>query len=200
MTPQLVRGGLAWTGGFSVDGDGSPRCYAADDAGLSPLDDLICAGHPGKWWGIATNILGEPIVQGANDPCPGYYVSMTALVNHARADVDPLRYVDAEKVPYVSVPPEAIRQGVRMGDVAWVCHGPLACGAIVADEGPGGKWGEGSIALADALGIMSSPKHGGVRDGVSYVVFPGSRQGWPRDIDGVQEQARQLFETWSAVT
>lgn len=42
----------------------------------------------------------------------------------------------------------------------------------MADIGP--HPGEGSIAMADALGIPSSPKHGGVDSGVTYVAFPHS--------------------------
>jgi hypothetical protein len=40
-----------------------------------------------------------------------------------------------------------------------------------------GKYGEGSIALARALGIPSSPRNGGCADGVTFVVFPGSSKG-----------------------
>lgn len=36
------------------------------------------AGRPDNWWGIVTR-HGEPVIQGANDPAPGCYVSTTSL-------------------------------------------------------------------------------------------------------------------------
>jgi hypothetical protein len=34
---------------------------------------------PGNWWALVTR-NGRPIVQGADDPAPGFYVSTTTLV------------------------------------------------------------------------------------------------------------------------
>jgi hypothetical protein len=39
---------------------------------------LAHAGHRGNWWALVTNnekVSGTPVVQGAADPAPGYYVS-----------------------------------------------------------------------------------------------------------------------------
>ena len=63
----------------------------------------------------------------------------------------------------------------------------------MADIGPRGKYGEGSIALARGLGIDSSPKHGGCSKGVTFYVFAGSSKGWPRSNDDVHAQAVELM-------
>jgi hypothetical protein len=64
--------------------------------------------------------------------------------------------------------------GVHLGDVAAVIYRGHVAYAIYGDRGPRTKIGEGSIALARALGIDPSPTHGGTGGGVTYLVFPGS--------------------------
>src|SRR5262249_30613601 len=150
MLPKLLSlGGLSgcpccppairWTAGLAVDADGCPSAYAPDDSGL---DHLANAGHPGNWWGLVTDNGrpdGEPLKQTATDPQPGFYISTTALVDPTRHMVDPGRYVDAAKVPYLSLPPEIFSQcGAHLGDVAVVDYGGNRCGAVVADVGPAG--------------------------------------------------------------
>jgi hypothetical protein len=47
---------------------------------------------------------------------------------------------------------------------------------VVGDTGPAGIVGEGSYALAQALGINPDPRRGGLaQPAVTYVVFPGTR-------------------------
>lgn len=190
----IARRGLAftWTAGLAVDGDGSPRCYHPDNHG--GLDDLANAGSPGAWWGIACDDHGEPYVQTATDPAPGFYVSQTALGDHRWPERDPRRYVDAGRVAYLAIPPELTALGVHLGDVALVEFRGEWAPAIVADIGPRGKLGEGSIALARALGIPDSPRHGGVGAGVRVTVWPASatRVPWPRSMEGITAEAVKL--------
>ncbi len=196
MTTILEIGGaLTWKDGFSVDADGAPNAYAPAGSGLLAMDYLSNAGRPGNWWALAVDQSGEPIVQGDDDPCPGYYVSTTALVDGSRPHSDPRRYVDATRVPYVSIARDLHARGIVVGDVAMVLYQDRRCGAIVADVGPTGQYGEGSIALAEALGIPSSPKTGGCADGVTWIVFLRSRTvpPWPRPVDDFQGQAEALF-------
>jgi hypothetical protein len=73
-------------------------------------------------------------------------------------------------------------------------------GAIVADESaPELTMGEGSIALARALGIDSSPRSWGIEQGVAYVVFPGSGNGKPRAWDDIASISRYRFEAWGGL-
>ena len=67
---------------------------------------------------------------------------------------------------------------------------------VVADVGPKGELGEGSIRLADALGFSSDPHRGGCSSGVRYVVFLGSSKGWPRSEEDMLAQVEPLFEAW----
>lgn len=188
---EVTRDGLClrYTAGLRIDGDGAPDCYHPDSK--SGRDFLANAGKPGNWWGLVT-VAGQPVVQGPADPCPGFYVSPTSLVDRGRAITDPRRYVDSSKVPYLAVPPELRTLGVGLGDVAWVEYRGQGCAAIVADTGPRGKLGEGSIALARQLGIPESPRNGGVGAGVAVTLWPGTSKGWPRQVGDIEAQVQGL--------
>lgn len=207
----LAGGAYCYLAGMSVDADGAPNAYApagwTDSSGRRSLDFLANAGGPGRWFGVATHNGGPdgtPIVQGPGDPFPGAYVSQTALVDPSRPAADPLRYADSSKIPYVSVPRDVTRarvgvSGVRVGDVAAVLRGGLVVGAVVADVGPAGEYGEGSIALAGALGLpfdlIGKSAGTGARE-VRYAVFANSRTGWPRSPANFQAQALALLAAW----
>ena len=106
-----------FTKGVAIDADGHPFAYHPDNSGL---DDLKHAGYHGNWWGIATDdasASGEPIIQKADDPAPGYFVSTTSLINpHYNFD-NPRRYVDAAAFPYF-VLPEKFKPAISLGDIA----------------------------------------------------------------------------------
>ena len=198
VTDNFVR----WTSGMKIDADGSPHAYAPIGSGLPALDYLPNAGHEGNWYGLVTDSGlsdGQPIIQGPNDPAPGYYVSQTALLDHTRPLYDPRCYVDSETVPYISIPPELIHQGVHTGDVCMVTYKDLQSAAVVGDVGPRNAIGEGSIALARVLGMRSNAKkdvngqYGGVDSGVSFTIYKHSRTRWPRDWVDIDAQARQLL-------
>ncbi len=198
MSVQVIGGSLVWRGGMQIDADGSPRAYNIDSG--KGLDRLANAGEPGHWFGVACNASGVPVTQGPNDPAPGFMVSTTSLVDHSKAASDPARYVDSSSVPYLSIARDLLTYGCRLGDVAMVFYGSAECGAVVADVGPPRKYGEGSIALAEALGIPSAPRNGGVSSPVvSYVVFAGSARGWPRTVFDFQAQAHTLFTAWGGL-
>src|SRR5271154_2337878 len=166
--------------GMAIDADGSPNAYNADNTGL---DDLSNAGHMGDWNGVLADESGNPLVQGPDDPFPGFYISCTALSDRTKNPHDPTRFVDATKIPYVVLPGDIARQtGARLGDFAVVTN--LRTGrssyAIFADIG---TFGEGSVALAANLGIWPDARNGGTRGGVLYLVFPGSGNRQPRPIE-----------------
>ncbi len=199
--------------GMKIDADGAPAAYHPDDKGL---DDLENAGDPGDWWALVTDTGepdGEPIIQGDDDPAPGYYISRTALEDETKDRTDPRRYVDATKIPYIVLPENENEKflkkaKVKLGDFAAVYsgeNGKLAF-AIFADTGlsyAGGveewRFGEGSIALAKALGIPSSPKTGGTDGGVLYIVFPGSGNGKPRSLEEIRSEAKKHFDQWGGM-
>lgn len=184
--------------GMTIDADGAPNAYHPDNVGL---DDLQNAGAPGGWEGLAKGPDGEPYIQGPDDPYPGYYVSATALADRSKAVSDPARYVDASKVPFIVLPGGMARQlGARPGDFAVVFNrrNGKSSYAIFGDVGPHDRIGEGSVALAENLGIHSDARNGGARGGIVYLVFPGSGNGKPRTIGEINAEAENLLLNWEA--
>ncbi|HEV7231767.1 MAG TPA: glycoside hydrolase family 75 protein [Bacteroidia bacterium] len=167
---------IIFKSGLAIDADGSPRAYGPNNSGL---DYTANAGSPGNWWGVVTDASGNPIIQGSADPYPGMYVSTTSLVNSAYASTNPLRYVNSEVIPFFVLPSGVTSQGIRIGDIGFVYNtaNGRGCYAIYADAGPSGSLGEGSIYLANKLGIPPSPRNGGVSSGIDYVIFPHSGAG-----------------------
>jgi Fungal chitosanase of glycosyl hydrolase group 75 len=192
---------IAFSAGLQIDADGAPRAY--NQVSSRGLDALANAGHPGNWWAIATNNgrpSGEPVIQGDSEPAPGFYVSTTALENLAFHETQQRRYVDASTVPFIVLPFGA-GMGLKLGDFFLVYN--IATGdndfAIYADVGPRGQIGEGSIALAEAIKVPSSPRTGGVSHGIVYVGFPGSGKGY-QEKDVWFGQAAKVFTDWGGLT
>ena len=182
--------------GMTIDADGAPNAYHPDNKGL---DDLANAGTPGRWEGLAKDAEGEPFIQGPDDPFPGYYVSATALADRSKPANDPTRYVDASRIPFVVLPGGMARQlGARPGDFAAVFNqrNGKSSYAIFGDVGPYDRIGEGSMALAENLGIRSDARNGGARRGIEYLVFPGSGNGRPRTIEEINAEGQKLLQAW----
>jgi hypothetical protein len=162
---------------LNIDADGSPRAYGPNNSGL---DWTANAGKPGDWWALITDNgdkAGNPITQGADDPAPGMYVCATSLYDKNFKTSDPRRYVNSEVVPYISLPkPVRDKAGVGIGDFVWVYNTQSQKGAyaIYADAGGNKGIGEGSMWLAEAIGLKSNPrKGGGTSDNIIlFVVLP----------------------------
>ena len=198
---------IEFLAGMMIDADGALRAYHPDDA--PGLDGLAHAGAPGKWWGVVTadgTPGGEPIVQGEDDAAPGFYVSQTSLADEAKEIDDPQRYVDSLAVPYVALQQVFMRElGCRLGDFVWLTRESVdgkvyASAAIFADvAAPHLPVGEGSVALAERLGIPSSPRSGGThRDSVRYLLFCGSGNGAPRSVEEIDAEGARLLAAWRA--
>lgn len=182
-----------FSAGMTIDADGSPNAYSPDNTGL---DDISNAGVPGHWDGVIQDEHGDPIMQGPDDPFPGFYVSCTSLVDRSKKRTDPTRYVDASKIPYVVLPGGLARDaGARLGDFAVILNvrEHKTAFAVFADVG---TLGEGSVALADNLGIWSNARQGGRRAGLFYVVFPGSGNGQPRTLEEINTETEKMFKDW----
>jgi hypothetical protein len=195
--------GFFYKSGLAIDADGAARAYHPNDR--LGLDSLAHAGHRGNWWALVTDnekTSGTPVVQGPSDPAPGYYVSTTALYDRANPNPrDPHRYVDAANIPYIVLHPKALRHA-QLGDFATVVnlHNGKVSAAIVADESaPNLRVGEGSIALAEVLGVDSSPRHGGQDGDVVYIIYPASGNGRPRKLEEILANSNQLFEAWGGL-
>jgi glycosyl hydrolase group 75 (putative chitosanase) len=183
--------------GMTIDADGAPNAYNPDNTGL---DDLDNAGAPGRWDGIVADRSGNALFQQKGDPFPGYYISCTSLSDQTKRFTDPAGYVNASKIPYVVLPNAlAERGGVKLGDFAVVTNlrNGKSSFAIYADIG---TIGEGSVALADALGIWSDARRGGTSDDILYLFFPGSGNQKPRTIDEIQSEGAKLLYRWGGTS
>ena len=153
---------------MDVDVDGAPNAYGPP--GMPALDVPINAHYleraDEKIVGYLVDGKKKPILQGPNDPFPGYYISQTAfsdIANHNERD--PRRYVDARNINYVVRGDESRRRGVKVGDFVSVYSRRTrkAAFGIVGDTGnPTGD--EGSLHLLQDLGY---PFHDGKSESVT---------------------------------
>ena len=179
--------------GMTVDADGAPNAYNADNTGL---DDLTNAGNEEHWDGILADYHNRPFVQDDDDPYPGYYISTTALYDWTKKQNDTARYVDASRIPYIVLPEDvAEKTGAHLGDFAVVTNlrNGKSAYAIFADLG---TLGEGSVALADKLGLSSDARSGGTHTGILYVIYPGTGSSNPESLEVINTQTEKIFREW----
>lgn len=179
-------GRVHFTADAAIDADGAngqngaAAAYRDDDSGTEALANggmrinvngkVVCAHD----WARSVVILDTD-----NEPkiFPGGIIASRTWYRHRDRPVgDPAAYVDAQTVPYIVVPPLIYQRvgPVVRGSKARVTWRERSVDCVVADLGPGNKIGELSIAAADALGMNSSPRHGGVNQReVFYELWPG---------------------------
>jgi hypothetical protein len=123
---------------------------------------------------VQRTVDGYPCTRGSNSRYPGYFVAGTTLKNSrdvpgaeirpadaiAPSECSPLRNIDAETVPYFVIPGGALGQAT-IGDIVVV---QVDSGlemrtvyAVAADAGPITHFGEGSVALSQALAGKRQP-------------------------------------------
>ena len=121
---------------------------------------------------------GKPVIQGPNDPKPGYYVSTTDFRDDSIVDDrNPRKYVDATKINYVVLGRFGKRHHVKLGDLV-VVHShetEKTAYGIVGDSGNAAGT-EGSLALLQALGYpYKDGKDDAVEDAKIVIrYYPGS--------------------------
>lgn len=198
LTVTTTEGGILFTAGMTIDADGAPNAYGPHNRGL---DYTANARGPHGWVALVTNQNGRPIIQ-KSGPYRGYYVSTTSLQQSSSYDErSPKRYIDATRVPYIALPSDFAKGfDISLGDLAVVynhANGRSAY-AVFADVGPKGRIGEGSIALAEQLGIPADPRHDSAEDGVNYLIFPGSALPADRRITArhIRSSASRLYHRW----
>lgn len=178
--------GEAWylaDGDIDADGANGQKsgrgAYHPRDIGL---DWLANAGYPNRPDNYKDILVlghnGTPIIQGPEDPAPGYFISKTSYRFPDKLLSDPKAYLDAETVDFIVVSPRLQNgvAGVVLGCRARVTNTRTgkAWDCIVGDIGPRNKIGELSISLAKKLGIDPSPKDGGTDELIlKYQVWPG---------------------------
>ena len=193
-----LGGGILFTAGMTVDADGAPNAYGPKNKGL---DYTANARGAHGWAALVTNKQGNPVLQ-KRGPYRGFYVSTTSLEQRdVKDEANPKRYLDARTIPYVALPRDfAERFGITLGDMLVVfneANGRSAY-AIYADVGPRGRIGEGSIALAKALGMSADPRHSQAFGHITYLIFPSSgATGWERITPArIRSAAAKLHHQW----
>lgn len=195
---QKIGDAVLFRAGMYVDADGAPNAYGPRNRGL---DFTANAVRGGRFLSVATHPDGTPVVQ-RSGRFKGFYVSTTSLHNAGGSSTAPGTYVDARKIPYIVLPPEFMKQfGVTLGDLAVVTNqrNGKSSFAIFADVGPHGKIGEGSVALARALGLNDDPRYGGTgSSSIAYLVFPksGLGPGKLRSAKEIKTSALRAFRRW----
>lgn len=123
-------------------------------------------------------------------------------------------YVNADKVPFIVIPLGGFDKelGIEVGDVAAVVYQGKICYALVADQGPSCKIGEGSIELHEQLGHKvcqtrneqgdcTSLRNSGIEKEVLYFIFPGSicKGLTPENVNQrIQEEGEKRFKALQA--
>lgn len=107
--------------------------------------------------------------------------------------------LDPTKIPYIVLPAGKTKDNhIALGDFAAVYNtsAKKLAFAIFADFGPATKLGEGSIALAEALGLPSNWGHV-TPDGIVYVVFPNSHtDNNAITPELIAAEGKKQFERW----
>jgi hypothetical protein len=179
-------GRVFFTADADIDADGAngqnggPVAYTKDDTGTDFLENAAMRiRSDGKVLCKNDNARSIVILAPDNEPriFPGGMIASKTWYRHpGKAADDPAAYVDSETVPYVVVPPLVVQKtaGVVRGCRARITCKGRSVDCVVADKGPSRKTGELSIAAARALGIPSSPRHGGrSKADVLYELWPG---------------------------
>ena len=142
---------------MSVDVDGAPTSYGPDNKKALDfeLNAHVGAKKSGKIVGYLIDKNGKPIIQGENDPAPGFYISTTSYfdINNPNK-TDPRRYVNASEINYTVLATSAKNKGVETGDfcVVHAVKKNTTVFAIVGDTGHS-SGAEGSLALLQRLGF-----------------------------------------------
>lgn len=218
---------------MQVNTDGAPDSYHPDDIGITHICNGVSVGASCSWkakclddfnkakaegfgggtkicfFAMATNSSGIPLIQGPDDPKPGYFVSTTALKQPGSAVKTPAAQLDSNEIPFAVVPgPWQKSSGgkyPKLGDygVAYRKSTGKMEYFVVGDVGPAKKLGEGSVALhlslgndpfVDRFGKRRAYRGIGGRD-VTYLMFPGSGPSETRmSADSIRSEGKKLLD------
>ena len=191
-----------------VCADGAPKAYHPLPEDALGLDNLSAAGLPHHNWAIATDANGNLCTQKADEPAPGFYVSMTAYSNPGVVDgTRQVKYVDAASINYIVLPSPSFKQfsnqpKIALSNVGFSFYPANDCFeyVIFAETGPDVELGEASLQLVNRLGLGNS--NGDARSGgteqaaVIYGIFPGVSVSWPMLQQNIDQVADAAFQAW----
>ncbi|HZE39567.1 MAG TPA: glycoside hydrolase family 75 protein [Stackebrandtia sp.] len=151
----------------------SDGTYAEDEDGSSDIPVCKSSGGAVHWKAdMDVDCDGQRTDQCNEDTDPSWQNE----TSFQQSDGQPL---NAAALPFYVIPlPSDVWNyedaGIDPGTVAAVVYQDKVVYAVFGDQGPDTIIGEGSYALADALGIDPDPATGGVEGkAVDYILFPG---------------------------
>jgi hypothetical protein len=168
--------------------------YATDDGGAATVQ--ICKNGSAYTWtsdmdidcdGVSTshcNASTDPWYQNQTSFETSSGQSFTSDVTHYY--VIPL---PSSRFDYQSA-------GISAGSVAAVVYNNKVVYAVFADEGPNDIIGEGSYALATALGIDPNPATGGTDGPVTFIAFPGKVPSPVENNSAIDTTGSAAATTW----
>ncbi len=131
----------------------APAAPTSPSASASPPSPSAPAAGVFSHWGTVTPIIVGPVNLGLDDDGSGpshndrYHSRFTS---YRPGGVS----LNADTVPYIVAPQDALSQGVRAGDTAFVIGNGTWAPGIVGDIGSSGRgWGEVSLRMAWDLGV-----------------------------------------------
>jgi hypothetical protein len=145
--------------------------YPTDTGGSATV--AVCNKTGAVFWQSDLDIdCNGRITPQCNDSTDPFFANDTSFHQSNGAPLD------AAALPYVVVPdPSGIWDyrvsKVHGGSVVAVIYQGKVVYAVVGDTGSGDVIGQGSYALAAALGINPAPSGGGAPSGVTFIVFTG---------------------------
>jgi hypothetical protein len=168
--------------------------YATDDGG--PATVSICRNGSAYFWTSDMDIDCDGITtthcNASTDP---WYQAQTSF------DTSTGAYFTSDVTHYFVIPLPSSRfdyqaAGITPGSVAAVVYNGKVAYAVFADEGPDDIIGEGSYALATALGIDPDPDTGGTDGPVTFVVFPGQVPNPVENNTAIDAAGSAAANTW----
>jgi Ricin-type beta-trefoil lectin domain/Fungal chitosanase of glycosyl hydrolase group 75 len=145
--------------------------YATDEGNSATIP--ICKNGTAYFWNSDMDIDCDGITTSrCNSSTDPSYFNETSFQTSTGA------FFTADVTHYFVIPLPSSRfnyqsAGIAPGSVAAVVYNGRVAYAVFADEGPSDIIGEGSYALAVALGIDPNPATGGTAGPVTFIVFPG---------------------------
>lgn len=183
---------------MKIDADGAPNAYHPDSK--SGLDLLTNAGHNKNWWAIVTDNDkkdGNPVIK-TDGQYKGFYISKTAFEdNHIKDNKNQAKYVDATKIAYAVLRPDLKKYHVSLGDLGYAhnIENGMSSAFIVGDAKNKNN-SEGSIRLAQKLGLVSDPRSksaGTDKKIIQYFFFPNSNKKFIRSEEELERTVKQLL-------
>ncbi|KWS07147.1 hypothetical protein AZ78_4707 [Lysobacter capsici AZ78] len=188
---------------ISITADGAPDAYHPQNLGLA---NIRLSGWPDGDWRSALvadpKRPGRPLEQSRGRNA-GYYISMTALSDPERPRTDPLAYVDAARIPYLTLPATflEINGTGALGDFVVAYHPRTRrCSyGVVGDVGQDRPLGEVSIRMASDLSgqtVNLASGKGAPSGSTLYLVFPKSRlsPAWPMAPAAIRARCMALLK------